>query len=160
MPKGVNMAIAEKLRQLLENENINYQVMQHSVAYTASEIAGAQHIPGKQVIKVVLVKADNQYVLCVLPSVEWVDFDKLKKVLGSKDVKLASEDEIAKMFPGYEVGAEPPFGNGLKVYVDKLLEQNDDIVFNAGTHTDMVKIKYKDFAKLARPTVADFGKHI
>jgi Ala-tRNA(Pro) deacylase len=154
------MAIAEKLRELLENEKVNYQIMQHSVAYTASEIAGAQHIPGKQVIKAVLIKSDNQYVLCVLPSVEWVDFEKLKRVLGSKEIKLASEAEIAKLFPDYEVGAEPPFAEGIKIFVDKNLEGNDEIVFNAGTHTDMVKVKYKDFARLAKPTVADFGKHI
>lgn len=154
------MAIAEKLRQLLEDEKINYQIMQHSVAYTASEIAGVQHIPGKQMIKPVLIKADGQYVLCILPAVEWLDFDKLKKVLGSKELKLANEDEIAKLFPDYEVGAEPPFSDKMKIYADKLLEQNDDVVFNAGTHTDMIKIKYKDFAKLAKPTIADIGKHI
>lgn len=156
------MTVSTKIKQLLDKQNIGYQILEHSIAYTAMEIAGAQHVPGKQLIKSVIVKADGQYLMCVLPAIHLIDFDKLKKVTGAKKIELAKEKDVQKLFPEYEVGAEPPFGQlyGLYVYVDKLLQENEEIVFNAGTHTDMIKIKWKDFEKLTKPRLADFGVHI
>ena len=100
--------------------------------------------------------------MCVLPSIHLVDFEKLKGVIGSDDLKLANEDEITTLFPDYEPGAEPPFGHlyGLKVYADKLLEDDEEIVFNAGTHTDVVKMKFQDSKRLANPVIAEIGTHI
>ena len=156
------MTVSAKIKELLDKQHIGYQILEHSIAYTAMEIAGAQHVPGKQLIKSVIVKADGQYLMCVLPAIHLIDFDKLKKVTGAKKIELAKEKDIQKLFPEYEVGAEPPFGQlyGLYVYVDKLLQENEEIVFNAGTHTDMIKIKWKDFEKLTKPRLADFGVHI
>lgn len=156
------MSISPTLKKYLEKENIAYQWIHHPEEFEASKIAAQQHIPGHQMVKSVLVKADGQYVLCVLPATYLVDLEKLKKHLKSKDVKLASETEIAKLFPDFEVGAEPPFGNlyGLQVFSDSHVEDNDDIVFNAGTHTDIIRMKLKDFMRVTKPMRADFGKHI
>lgn len=156
------MSIAPNLKKYLDKERVPYQILQHSEAYTASEIAGSQHVPGIQMLKSVLVKADGQFVLCVLPAIRLIDFDKLKKIIKSKNLDLANENEIAKLFPEYEVGAEPPFGNlyGLQVVADKSMEENDEILFNAGTHIDIVKIKLKDFLRLTQPKIADIGRHI
>lgn len=156
------MAIAAKFKKYLDENKVKYQALKHPVAYTAQEIAAAQHVPGKQVVKSVLVKADDKYVLAVLPAIHLIDTNKLKNVIKCKTLKIATEEEIAKIIPDYEVGAMPPFGNlyGLDVYADEVLKQDMEIVFNAGTHTDTVKIKYADFEKLAKPKLADFGKHV
>jgi len=156
------MSISAKIKNYLDKEHIGYQILEHSLAYTALEIAGTQHVPGKNLIKSVIVKADGQYVMCILSAIHMIDFDKLKKLTGAKQLDLAKEKEVADLFPEYETGAEPPFGQlyGLKVYVDKIVTEDNEIVFNAGTHTDMLKIKYTDFARLANPIVGEFGKHI
>lgn len=156
------MAIAAKLKKFLDENKVKYQALKHPLAYTAQEIAAAQHVPGKQVVKSVLVKADEKYILAVLPAIHLIDTDKLKDIIKCKTLKIATEDEIAKLIPDYEVGAMPPFGSlcGLDGYVDELLKEDVEIVFNGGTHTDTVKIKYSDFEKVAKPKVASFGKHI
>lgn len=156
------MAVATKIKDYLEKEHVGYQLLEHETAFTAQEIAGAQHVPGREVVKTVIVSADDQFVMCVLPAIHRIDFDKLKRILGAKEVHLADEAQIAAIFPDYEVGAEPPFGqaSGIKVYADKVLEENEEIVFNGGTHTDLIRIKFKDFMRLAKPTLAEFGSHI
>lgn len=156
------MAISTKVKSYLEQEHVVYQILEHSLAFTAMEIAGAQHVPGKQFIKAVIVKADGQYIMCVLSSTHRIDFDRLKKLTASQEIYLAKESETADLFPDFELGAEPPFGQlyGLKVYVDEEVPENDEIIFNAGTHTDSVKIKYRDFKRLVNPIVADFGVHL
>ncbi len=156
------MSSSTKIKEYLDRENVSFEALEHSLAYTAMEVAGSKHIPGKQMAKTVIVKIDGQFIMCVLPATHNIDFDKLKAVCGAKEVQLAKEKEIAQLFPGYDIGAEPPFGNlfGLKVIVDKNLEENQIIAFNAGTHTDLCKVKYKDFLRLVNPTVADIGTHI
>lgn len=156
------MAIAAKLKKYLDLNKVKYKTLKHKVAYTAQEIAAASGVPGKQVVKSVLVKADKQFVLVVLPAIHLIDIKKLKTILKCKSLKIASEKDIEKAIPDYEVGAMPPFGNlfGLNTLVDKTLKEDVEIVFNAGSHTDMVKMKYSDFEKLAKPKVAIFGKHV
>lgn len=156
------MSVVMKLKEFLEKEHINYQTLEHNLAYTAPEIAEAQHLPGHQVVKSVVVNADDKWVLCVLPATRRIDFDKLKKALSVKEVYLADEGQVASLFPGYEVGAMPPFGRlaGIPVYADNTLMENDTIAFNAGTHTDMIKIKFKDYMRIAKPAFADFTVHI
>jgi Ala-tRNA(Pro) deacylase len=156
------MDAVEKIKNLLENEQISYQLLEHNTAYTALEVAEAQHLQGRQMAKAVIVEADRKFVMCVLSAIYKIDLEKLKRTTNSKEIHLANEEQISKLFPGYEIGAMPPFGQlaGLKVYVDKSLEENDSIAFNAGTHTDVIRIRFKDFVRLVNPTFADFGMHI
>lgn len=156
------MTISARLEEYLKKEGVEYEPMHHSAAYTASEIAGAQHIPGKHVVKTVIVKSSDTYLMCVLSAIHLVDFDKLQSETGLQNLELASEPEVEKLFPDYEKGAEPPFGHlyGLKVYIDSLLEDNEYICFNAGTHTDMVKMKTADYIRLANGKSASFGRHV
>lgn len=156
------MSVVMKLREFLEREHINYQTLEHNLAYTASEVAEAQHLPGHQVVKSVVVNADGKWILCVLPSTHKIDFEKLKLALSLKEVSLANEGQVASLFPSYEVGAMPPFGRlvGIPVYADNSLLENDAIAFNAGTHTDMVKIKFKDYMRIAKPILCDFTIHV
>ena len=156
------MAISRKLKTYLDKNKVKYSTLKHKEAFTAQEIAAAGHIPGKQVVKSVLIKADDKYILAVLPAIHLVDFSSLKKALKAKKVSLATENEISKVVPDFEIGAMPPFGSmfDLPVYADSILKEDKEIVFNAGTHKDMVKMKYKDFEKLAKPALGEFGKHI
>lgn len=156
------MSIPTKIKDFLDEEQVSYQLLQHTLAYTAMEVAGAQHVPGKDMAKSVIVNADGQTIMCVLPSTHIIDFEKLKMVVGAKDIRLVRESELSKLFPDCELGAEPPFGPiyGLKVFVDKVLANSDEIVFNAGTHTDTLRLKFKDFVRLTNPTIAEFGDHI
>ena len=157
------MTISPKLKKLLDSEHIQYEILQHSQAFTAQEIAGAQHVPGKMMVKSVIVKFDGQNVMCVLPAIHMLDFDKFREMTGADDAVLCSEEEIAQLFPDYEIGAEPPFGNlyGMEVYIDKMLQEEEELYFNAGTHTDIVKMNYEDYLKLVQPKdIADLGRQI
>jgi len=146
----------------LKKQKVKFKKMKHPEVFTSQEVAAAQHVPGRELAKAVLVKADKDFVLAVLPAVYKIDFKKLAKLLGVKKVKLAGEKDMAKLFPDVEVGAEPPFGNLYEVetVVEEHLSQEEDIVFQAGTHKDTIRMKYADYAKLASPKVGPFGEHI
>jgi Ala-tRNA(Pro) deacylase len=149
------MAILRKLQEFLEENRVSYEVKSHPEAFTAQEIAAAQHVPGRQMTKVVILKADGSFVMAALPAHHLVDFDKARASLGAKQVSLATEQEFASLFPECEPGAMPPFGNlfGLPVYVDQSLEDDEVIYFNAGNHRQTVKMRYQDFKALAQPKV-------
>jgi Ala-tRNA(Pro) deacylase len=144
-----------KLRDFLDSEGIKYVTVSHSVAYTAQEIAARAHVRGKSLAKTVMVKLDGNVSMVVLPATFKVDFDLLKEASGASDVELASEKEFKNMFPDCELGAMPPFGNlyGFDVYVAKTLAQDDEIAFNAGSHTELIKLPYSDFERLVKPKV-------
>jgi Ala-tRNA(Pro) deacylase len=149
----------EKLETYLRDNKVPYQTQRHALAYTAQEVAASEHVPGKMVAKVVMVKADAKIVMLVLPAPKRVDLGKVSAALGAKDVSLAHESEFGSLFPECEVGAMPPFGNlyGVPVYVDKELAQDETIVCPDGTHTDTLSLKYADFERLVKPKVADLG---
>lgn len=149
------MSVANRLKEYLEEQKVPYTHCTHRLAYTAQEVAAAQHVPGRQLAKTIVVKADSQYVLIALPAVMKVNLKVLREELPFKHIELASEREFASLFPDCELGAMAPFGNvyHLSVYVDKSLTEHEEIVFNAGTHVDTIRIKYADFARLVRPQV-------
>lgn len=155
------MSASDKIREYLEKEKIGFQILEHEAAYSALEIAGAQHVPGRQFVKTVVLTVDGKFVMCVLPAIHKVNLEKVKELFRANEVKLADEKEVSKLFPDYEVGAEPPFPqSGMKLLMDKVLEENNEIAFNGGSHTDMIKIKLKDYIRLAKPVVEEFGVHI
>jgi len=156
------MGNSKKLIELLKSKKIKHKLLKHPVAYTAQEVAASQHIPGKQFVKSVVIKTTSNYALAVLPAIHLVDFPKLKKLLKAKSASLASEAEIKKIAQDFDVGALPPFGSllGLETYMDTVLNEDEEIVFNAGTHTETAKIKMADFLKAEKVVTGDFGKHI
>jgi Ala-tRNA(Pro) deacylase len=156
------MPILGMLKEFLESNDVQYSVQSHPPAFTAQEIAALQHVKGRLLAKVVMVRADGALRMLVLPADHKVDFGKLNTALGTSDAALASEAEFEAVFPGSELGAMPPFGNlyGLPVYADRSLERDAEIVFNAGTHTQTVKVPFRDFVTLAKPIMADFAVHL
>ena len=149
----------KKLREFLDSNKIKYISIKHSSAYTAQEVAASAHIPGKVLAKSVLIKVNGKMAMAVLPASDKVDFDLFKSVMSEENVRLAYEQEFIDKFPDCEVGAMPPFGNlyGLEVYVSKSLSENEEIAFNACSHSEIFKMNYKDFERLVKPKILDFS---
>ena len=144
-----------KLRNYLDDNDVEYVTISHSPAYTAQRIAELTNTPGKELAKTVIVKMDDKFAMAVLPASRRVDLDHLKNAVGATEVTLASESEFKLLFPDCEVGAMPPFGNlyDMGVYVAEQLTEDEDIAFNAGSHTELVRMSYQDYAKLVTPQV-------
>jgi Ala-tRNA(Pro) deacylase len=153
------MTCKDRLETYLRTNQVPFQVQHHPLAYTAQELAASEHIPGKQVAKVVMVLADGKPAMLAVPATHRVDLAGAGAVLGATEVRLAQEAEFAAAFPDCEVGAMPPFGNlyDLPVYVDQALAEDETIVFAAGTHTDTINLAYADFARLVQPVVGSFA---
>lgn len=144
------------LKEFLDKQHVKYVAMTHSPAFTAQEIAASAHVSGKELAKTVIVKADGKLAMVVIPANSHVNFSKLKEAIHAT-VDLASESEFKDKFPGCEVGAMPPFGNlyDLPVYVSKQLTQQANIIFNAGSHSELLQLPFKDFERLSKPTVIE-----
>lgn len=152
------MTILRRLKDYLDGQKVQYQVLTHQEAYTAPEIAHTLHVSGKMLAKVVMVNVGERFVMTVLPSNWKLDLKRLKEVFGTSHVRLATEEEFKGLFPDCELGTMPPFGNlyGLEVYVDQALAADEEIVFQAGSYVTAVKLRYQDFANLAHPSVVEF----
>ncbi len=148
-----------KLKDFLDSKDIKYVTISHSTAYTANEVAASAHISGKELAKTVMGKIDGKKTMTVLPASYKVDFGLLQEAVGASKAELASEQEFQDMFPGCEIGAMPPFGNlyGMKVFVDESLCEDEEIAFNAGSHTELIRLSYKDFEGLVKPKVVKFS---
>ncbi len=157
MWKESNMP-AKKLKEYLDGQKIKYVSLVHSEAYTAQEVAASAHIPGREMAKTVIVELDGQIAMAVLPADRKIVLQDLRDVTGSDQVGFVSERQFKKMFPDCEIGATPPFGNlyGMEVYAAESLSENYNIAFNAGTHTEVIKMAYRDFERLVQPHVLNF----
>ena len=146
---------AQKLKDYLDQHGIQYVTISHSPAYTAQRIAELAHIPGKELAKTVIVKIDDKFAMAVLPASRRVNLRHLKQAIGADEVVLSSEREFKELFPDCEVGAMPPFGNlyDMGVYVAEQLTEDEEIAFNAGSHSELVKMSYRDYADLVTPQV-------
>lgn len=143
------MAISKNLKEFLEKNSVDYDVETHREVFTAQEVAASEHITGYEFAKVVMLRCDGEMVMAVVPAPHDVDPEKVKK-LGFREVELADEKDFEKLFPDCDTGAMPPFGNlyNITYFVDEFFRQEEEIVFNSGTHTQTVKVKKKDFEKL------------
>lgn len=153
------MTARERLAAYLQDQGVDFSMHHHPRAYTAQEIAAAEHVSGHRFVKVVMVKDEDGLAMMCLPASSDVDLDAVAELLGNDEVRLADEDEFAPVFEDCEVGAMPPFGNlyDVPVYMDEALEQDDKIVFNGGTHRETFEIKVDDFERLVHPKVAHFA---
>jgi Ala-tRNA(Pro) deacylase len=148
----------QKLRDFLDAEKVKYVTITHSPAHTAQEIAEAAHIPGKEMAKTVMVRIDGEMAMVVLPASMKVDFGRLLDATGAQEVELAKEREFKSLFPGCDLGAMPPFGNlfGIQTLVAEELTEDEEIAFNAGSQTEVIKLAYRDFERLVKPRLLPF----
>lgn len=146
-----------KLKEFLDSHHIRYTAINHAPAYTAQEVAQSAHIPGQEMIKSVILKIDGNMKMIVLPATEKVDFELIRNLTHAHKVELASEYEFNSRFPDCELGAMPPFGNlfGMDVLMADSLNKLDEMAFNAGTHTEILKSHIKDFVKYVKPQMVE-----
>lgn len=152
------MEMPRQLIECLDDNKVRYEVLQHPEAVSAQRIAQAEHVKGRHHAKVVIVKAGDAHLMMVLPADHHIDLEKVEKAV-AKPVSLGKEQEFKSLFPDCAIGAMPPFGNlyGLPTYVDGDLAEQDYIVFEAGTHTDAIKMSYRDYEKIVKPKVSDLA---
>ena len=148
-----------EISKFLREKKVKFDTMTHPEAFTAQEVAASVHVPGREMVKTVLLKADDEYVLAALPAPFKVDMKKVGDLLGVELVSLASEDEMKSIFTDMDIGAEPPFGSlwGLATVVDERLTHDEEIVFQAGSHTQTIRMRFDDFQRIEKPTVGDIA---
>jgi Ala-tRNA(Pro) deacylase len=141
--------------EFLDQNQINYHCYNHAPTMTAMETAESAHIPGHQLAKTVVLKADGRHIMAVLPATERLDMDKLRDAVGARHIEMAPESEFNSLFPWCEIGGEPPLGTlyGMDVFMDSGLMTEDVIAFNAGTHTELVKMDMQSYRALQHPMV-------
>ncbi|MGH8647313.1 MAG: aminoacyl-tRNA deacylase [Gammaproteobacteria bacterium] len=147
----------QKLQEFLDRHHVKYVTITHSRAYTAQEIAQSAHVSGKELAKTVMVKLDRKLAMAVLPAARQVDFGRLRQGTGIDNAELAVEEEFKDEFAGCDVGAMPPFGNlyGIPVFISRDLTRDESIIFNAGSHTELMRLPYRDYSRLVNPNVIE-----
>jgi Ala-tRNA(Pro) deacylase len=153
--------ISTKVKQYLDTTGVAYIGHPHRPAYTSQEIAQSAHIPGREMVKSVILKADDdRLIMAVLSANDAADLDILREEIGCNDLRLASETEFVDAFPTCQLGAMPAFGNifDLPTYCDTNLSQNREIEFNAGTHDETIRIRFDDYKRLVNPTMLHFAQ--
>jgi len=154
------MATATWVRDLLEKEGVDFEESYHHEAYTAQSLAQEEHVSGHHVAKVVVVVADERPVVLVLPATRIVVLERAREMLGAKEVRFATEDELAIYFADCERGAMPPFRHwhGVDVWMDESMRVPGVILFPSGTHCDAVRMNFGDWFRLAQPSIGNFTK--
>jgi Ala-tRNA(Pro) deacylase len=147
------------LKRFLDDHQIRYVTVRHSPTFTAQEVAASAHISGYEMAKTVMIKVDGKMAMAVLPAPLHVDLRQLRELTGAATVELASESEFKALFQECELGAMPPFGKlyGMDTYVAQRLTEDEYIAFNAGTHTELIRMRFRDFEKLAEPRILAFS---
>ncbi len=150
------------VQELLRENHVRFRTAQHRTTATAQQVADALHLPGDNVAKTVVLKADDRYVVAVLQATHLVDMPMARRALAVDSVKLALEHELSVLFPDCELGAIPPFGSryGLKTLVDVSLAEDEYLVFEGNSHHEAVCMKFADFAELEAPVIAAFSRHL
>jgi Ala-tRNA(Pro) deacylase len=150
------------LQSYLDEMGVNYRVSKHEDAFTAQDLAAAEHVPGRKVIKPVVVRADGEFVMCALPASYKIDLSELREQLQAEEVQLADEAAMREIFRDCELGAAPPIGRlyGIPTLMDESLFADDRVTFQAGTHSDAITMSLADYRRVAQPEVAYFGRHV
>jgi Ala-tRNA(Pro) deacylase len=153
--------ISTRLEEYLSGTGVPYTRHSHPTAYTSLEVAQSMHVPGREMVKSVILKTkEGHLIMSVLSANETANLDVLRKEIGSSVLRLASEGEFQDAFPTCKLGAMPPFGNlfDMPTYCETGLSQNLEIEFNAGTHEETVRMSFDDYERLVRPQIVHFAQ--
>jgi Ala-tRNA(Pro) deacylase len=150
------------LQSFLDGLGVSYRVSHHPTTYTAQMLAEIEHVPGRKVIKPVVVRADGEFVMCALPACYRIDLGELKDQLQASEVRIVGEPELTELFPDCEPGAAPPVGRlyGMTTLMDESLTADDRVTFQAGTHQDAVTMSLAEYRRAAQPEIAHFGRPV
>ncbi|HMD98717.1 MAG TPA: YbaK/EbsC family protein [Terriglobia bacterium] len=154
------MTVSQRILDYLDSQGVNYECVPHPQAFAAQEVAQTLHVSGKRFAKPIVLDGDGRLLMAVLPASHRLDLHRLKVELDVQQLEMVAENELAKFCPDCEIGAFPPFGNlyGMDVWVDRALSQSEEIMFNAGSHTEAIRMKYADYARLVMPQVGRFAE--
>src|SRR5918993_5592767 len=144
-------AVTDRLTKL----NVPYEAIPHEQAFTSAEEALALGVSPDEVVKTIVLDTPSGHALAVIPGSRRLDIRAAERAVGDKHVRLATEEEIEKDFPGYELGAMPPLGSlhGAPTFVDPEVMRHDTLVFAAGTQTESVKVRAEDLFRTEPVTV-------
>ena len=154
------MATPLWIRKMLQLRGIPFEELHHAEVYTAQEVAQREHVSGHRLAKVVVVMVDGRPVELILPASRHVDLQRVRLILKAKEVRLAREEEMEKFFNDCELGAVPALRHwkGVHVLMDRSMDVEGKIVFQAGTHQDAVRLNFRDWYELVQPQVATFSE--
>ena len=149
----------KKLKEFLDSNKVKYVSISHSAAYTAQEIAASAHVPGKELAKTVIVKIDGKLAMAVLPASCKVDLTHLKETLGAEGRRVGQRTRVPRHVPRLRDRRHATIWQlfDMEVYVSAKLAEDQEIAFNAGSHTELLKLAYKDFERLVKPKVVHFA---
>jgi len=154
--------ISMNVEQFLQRRDVDFDLIPHPNAFDASHLAQTLHVPGRNVAKTVLLKADHgfRHFVAVLPATKRVSLEQLSRCLGDSHLELATEDEVAEHCPDCEVGVLPPFGSqyGLNTVMDQSLSDDAEMVFEANNHHEAIRMKVSDFRYIEQPLVCSFAR--
>ena len=156
------MSCIERVKRLLDQHQIRFDLIPHREAFTSQEVAQTTHVPGRRVAKVVILREDDRsFIMAVLPASEHLDLQVLRHMTGRPGVTMAGEDDLKRLFPDCELGAMPPFGPlyGLPAYVDACFWEEEDFYFQAGNHHEVARIRFKDYERVAGPFAGEYHLH-
>ncbi|HEX8522748.1 MAG TPA: YbaK/EbsC family protein [Tepidisphaeraceae bacterium] len=150
------------VQSFLDQMGVNYRVSHHPTAYTAQDLAATEHVTGNKVIKPVIVRADGEFVMCALPASYKVDLEELRYQLDANDVSLVEEQKLPELFPDCALGAEPPIGRmyNMPTLMDESVMNDDQVMFQAGSHEDAIMMSLAEYRRAAMPEVAHFGRRM
>jgi len=154
------MSMLQKLLALLDQNQVKYTRHSHPTAFTAREVASMEHVPAHKIAKTVVFLSENGFGMSVMPGDSLLDLEGLRALLGVGRLRLATESELSELFADCELGAMAPFGSlcNLPVFVDGELASEETIAFNAGTHRDVIHMRFEDYQRLVKPTVLKLAR--
>jgi Ala-tRNA(Pro) deacylase len=154
------MALAQRIKDYLDSQAAPYELLHHTQAFTAQEVAHSLHISGRRLAKTIVLDADGKILMAVIPASHRLNLQELRAALEVSRLEMLPESQFVKFFVDCEVGAIPPFSKlyGIEVWVDRALSDAEEIVFRAGTHEDCLRMKYSDFARLVEPRLGRFSE--
>jgi len=155
MPDAVKLDVFDRLEALLRAKEISYKVLEHGPAYTSAEAASVRGVDLHTGAKALLLKAQDDFLLAVMPADHSLDSRVTRQTLGWKNVRFATKDEVT-LWTALQPGAIPPFGSlfGLRTFCDPALGENQTIYFNAGSHSKSMGLTYADYLRVEEPTLS------
>ena len=151
------MNVLQEIKDLLAKNRINYKIIEHEPTPTSEVASQVRGTPLERGAKAIVLRSEGKFLMCVLPGNKKINFRKVKEIIGSRKLSLATSEEIKKV-TSCEIGGVPPFGNlfNIPVYIDKSLLKNEIIDFNAGLQTVSIEMKSEDLLRLTNAEVEDF----